>query len=268
VGGQALADRYAYVPALGLYVALAFGVRDGVAAFPSWRRPAAVAALASLLVLAPVSAQQLQHWRSSLNLFAHTLDVTRNNSVAHTHYGNALLAARRPQEAMEHYGRAEQLHPGLAWNDIGLGNALLQTGRPADARLVFGRALERMPGSRDALIGLGNAQLAAGDAGAAFASFRQAIEVDPASAEAWNNAGAALGSLGELGRAIGYFEQALARRPDYPDAARNLARARAGGSDPSSAASASPRKPISSTRIPEKPCRRSGTGAAVSSTRT
>lgn len=228
VGDQAFADRYTYVPALGLYGAVAWGLRDLVTSFPRGRVAAATGAAAASIALAGVASGQVRHWQDSLTLFEHTLDATRANTVAHTHYGNALLASGRFAEAIDHYQAANALHPGLAWNHVGLGNALLQLRRFGEARRAFASALAVDPDSPDAHIGMGNAYLAEREARAAFDSFRRAVELAPDSAEAHNNAGAALGAMGDLERAIGYFEAALQRRPGFAEAAANLARARQG----------------------------------------
>ncbi len=226
VGDQAYADRYTYLPALGIYLLVVVFARRALEAFPRWSRWALAGFGSVLVALAVAASAQRAYWKDSLTLFDHTLRVTRDNTVAHTHYGNALLAAGRPAEAAAQYQAADAIHPGLAWNYVGLGNALLQMQRVSEARQAFEFALAVNPDLFDAYIGMGNVRLAERNPRAALESFWRAIELAPDSAEAQNNAGAALGALGDLAGAIGYFEAALARRPEYPDAATNLARAR------------------------------------------
>ncbi len=225
VGDQAYADRYVYLPALGIYIALAWSL-CGSASGSAARRAAAAAATAAVLALASVASVQVGHWRDSLTLFEHTLRVTSNNTVAHTHYANALFGAGRASDAVDHYRAADTIHPGLAWNHVGLGNAWLQMQQFAEARAAFSSALAADPTSVAAHVGLGNTQLAERDAPAALESFRRALELAPDSAEAHNSVGVALATMGDLEGALGHFEAALRLRPYYAQAAANLARAK------------------------------------------
>lgn len=107
VGAQSMADRYAYLPLVGLAIALAWGAPDLLAATGMTSRARrvglAVAALASLAALFTVSAVQLRVWRDSESLFRHALAVTRDNFIAHAHLGDALLASGRAEEAARHW---------------------------------------------------------------------------------------------------------------------------------------------------------------------
>jgi tetratricopeptide (TPR) repeat protein len=133
VGSQAMADRYMYLPLVGLSIAVAWGIPE---LLPDWRWKRvglALAAVAAVAGLAATAARQLHHWRDSEALFEHALQVTRDNHVAHAYLGSALLERGRTQAAIEHYSEAVRLRPdflsaanNLAW--------LLATGENEELR--------------------------------------------------------------------------------------------------------------------------------------
>ena len=126
VGSQAMADRYMYLPLIGLAIAVAWGVPEllGALVGDARRRRAllALAAGASVALLAGTAILQVRHWRDSVALFEHALSVTRGNSIAHAHLGAALLERGEVESAIVHWRKAARLRPGsldvannLAW---------------------------------------------------------------------------------------------------------------------------------------------------------
>ena len=122
VGSQAMADRYVYLPAVGVAIAVVWTLAEGVADRRAARLALASAAAAVLLALGLASRVQLAHWRDSFALFEHALRVTRGNAIAHAKLGDALLAEGRRSEAIGRYREALRLIPGyletqnnLAW---------------------------------------------------------------------------------------------------------------------------------------------------------
>ena len=153
VGSQAMADRYSYLPLVGLALALAFGLPEAPSARRAWRRALALAGLAVLASLFAVARLQLRHWRDSEALFRHALAVTAENPIAHAHLGAALLEAGRTAEAIAHYRESIRLRPdsvpvvnALAW--------LLATTPEADLRnpylaVQLAERAVRLTGGRD-----------------------------------------------------------------------------------------------------------------------
>ena len=227
VGVQAMADRYTYVPLIGIFVLVSWALADWVERRRQLRVAAATASAAALIALAWLSRQQVGHWRDTLSLFGHALAHTEANPIAQVHFASALQELGRFDEAAEHYRAALSFQPDDPYALTGLGNSLLRTGRSVEARHAFDAAIESGADLPEAFIGLGNYYMAQRDAASAYRAFHRAIELDPDSAEASNNAGAALASGGDVRAAIPHFEQALRLRPGYPDAARNLSAARA-----------------------------------------
>jgi len=227
IGSQAVADRYAYVPLLGIFVMIAWGLADAV----QWKArlgPFAIGgALAALAGLGALSHAQAARWRDSLTLFAHTLSVTDSNPVSQVHYANALQDQGRLEEAVSHYRAALALAPTYEDARIALGNALLKLGRIAEATPLLTSAAAAHPDSELTQLALGNARLATGDLDGALTAFRRAIELSPELAPAYNDAGVALAKQGRVAEAIPFFEEAVRLRPDLTDAARNLEVARA-----------------------------------------
>ena len=226
VGSQALADRYTFVPLLGIFIAAAWALGDAVRRRPALRPLAVWGSLVVLALLGVQSHAQVARWRDTLTLFAHALAVTPDNAVSRVQYANALQDAGRIDEAIGHYRAALALAASDLDAQVALGNALLKQGRLAEATPLLQAAVAAHPESELAQMGLGNARLEAGDLDGALAAFVRAVELAPALAPAHNAAGVALARAGKLRQAVAQFERALELRPDLEEAARNLETAR------------------------------------------
>jgi hypothetical protein len=147
VGWQARADRYTYIPLIGIFLGVAWAVSDRFA-----ERPALFGSLASaVLVMLGIGAfAQAGYWRDSETLFRHALAVTDNNSVAHNNLGTALLRRGLPSQAEEHFAEAVRIDPSFADAHSNLGVALGRQGMIDEAILEFQRALDLEPDHPDA----------------------------------------------------------------------------------------------------------------------
>ena len=190
VGMQAHADRYMYLPLIGLTLALAFLVADVVRERPALRVVLAVAATLTLAALAIVTTRQTRYFRDPIALHTRTVDVTQNNFVAHHRLANALQRAGRLAEAEREFGSALALQPRRADLRLGLGDVLARSGRVEEA----------------------------------IAQYRLAIAADPRAARAHANLGLALASSGQLDEARLQFERALALTAPGPQGADGRAR--------------------------------------------
>ena len=222
VGAQAMADRYTYVPLIGLFIMVAWGVPDLVG---SWRyaKPALTVAAASLLVALMVCTSfQVKHWKNSLSLFEHALRVTINNSQIHNNLANVLTQKGMLQEAITHYTKALEISPNYADAHTNLGVALAKQGRLEDAIKHYSAALRIKPKSPETHNNLGVALYSQGDVLGAIENYMTAVQLKPDYAEAHNNLGNGLAQQGRLAEAKVHYAKALTIRADYPEAHNNL----------------------------------------------
>ncbi|MGD8381071.1 MAG: tetratricopeptide repeat protein [Syntrophobacterales bacterium] len=272
VGSQAMADRYTYLPLVGLFIALAWGVP---CLFAGWRHRQSMLAILATIVLVSFTVctwLQLRHWQNSITLFQHTLQVTTNNHFAHNNLGVALAQDGRLNEAISHYSEALRLKPGAfeVHNNLAnalaaqgsvneaiqhyfealrlepdydkahnnLGNVLAGTGRGEEAIIHYSEAIKINPDYAGAHYNLANALAAQGSVDEAIQHYFEALRILPDWAGAHNNLGVSLEKSGKLKEAIAHYHEALRIRPDYAKARNNLERAlrlmgeSAGGSIP------------------------------------
>ncbi|MBI3932699.1 MAG: tetratricopeptide repeat protein [Acidobacteria bacterium] len=212
VGSQSMADRYAYVPLLGPFVALVWGLADLAAARRATPALAALG-LAVLAALGVAAHRQVGHWRSSLALFEHARAVTRDNYVAFTNLGLAYNKEKRWDDAIASFRRALRIQPrsAEAWGHMGL--AFAKKGKTDEAIEALSKALAIYPDSLHAHNNLGVA-LRRRDPARAVDHLRRALVLDPEFAEAHVNLGAAFFEAGDEAGARRAFDDALALAPD------------------------------------------------------
>jgi Flp pilus assembly protein TadD len=209
VGSQSMADRYTYLPLIGLFIMLCWSVPSR--AMERWHLKAitCVAAAAVLAVCAALSRVQVEYWRDSETLFRRALDVTRDNWVAHDGLGVVLEQTGRISEAIGHLEQALRIKPDFAEAHCNLGIALGQAGRIPEAIGHLEQALRIKPDFAEAHYNLGVALMASGRIPEAIEHYQQALRIKPDYVEAHYNLGVALGQAGRIPEAIGHLEQAL-----------------------------------------------------------
>ena len=222
VGEQAVADRYTYLPGVGLSLAVAWSGVELVRRRPSMKPVVVTAAAAVLVALAAASWVQVGYWRNNVTLYEHALAVTEDNYVAHTNLGTALLAENRVPEALRQYQEALRIDPKAAHAHADLGVALAAGGDTSAALEAFQRALAL--DERDAGTHVRVADLLAGQGrlADAVAHYRAAAALEPASASVHNNLGFLLAAQGNLGEAVDQYGQALRADPNLAAAHNNM----------------------------------------------
>jgi protein O-mannosyl-transferase len=218
VGFQARADRYTYLPHIGLYLMATWGVAD---LFPPWQyrsRILGAIASATIVALSWCSAKQASYWRNSESLWTHTLAVTSPNPIAHNNLGNYLLEHDRLEEAIDHFQMSVNIRPSYAEGENNLGVALTKQGRTDEAIAHLKKVLELNPDDDKAYYNLGNVFLQKGELDEAIAAYQKGLATQPNYAEAHYNLGIALAKKGEPNPAIAQFEQAVQAKPDYAQA--------------------------------------------------
>jgi tetratricopeptide (TPR) repeat protein len=146
VGGQAMADRYAYIPLVGLSIVLAWGVDDLVRTRPLFKKAAAALSVLLMVAMALVTWRQVGYWKNSVTLFRHAIEVTTDNWRAYENLGSALATQGKVKEAQAYFSKAYELNPySRAELYVRSGNYMLRQGRTAEAIVNYRKALEIIP---------------------------------------------------------------------------------------------------------------------------
>ena len=216
------ADRYTYLPQIGLYLLLTWAAAELCAGWRHRRVMLGGCATVILVALIFCARAQTAYWRNSELLWTHTLACTSDNFIAQNNLGNALVQEGAVDEAIAHFQKALQIKPDYAEAHNNLGNALLQKGSVNEAMVHYQKALQIQPDYADAHYNLGNALLQRGAVDEAIVHFQKALQIQPDYAKAHNNLGNALLQKGAVDEAIAHYQKALQIQPDYADAHYNL----------------------------------------------
>jgi tetratricopeptide (TPR) repeat protein len=221
VGAQAMADRYTYVPGIGLAVAVAWG---GHHLLGAWRRgrPLLAAGAAALVLLSIVTWRQVGFWTDHVTLFQHAVDATDSNAHAHGGLALGLRRAGRLDEALVEAREASRLEPENArfWlTEAAMARELRQLPEAYDAAQ---RAVALDPGVGLAWTTLADVEADLGRPSAAVDALRNAVRLDPSNVSAWSNLGILLQGTGNATDATEAFQAAVRAAPENPVPWRNL----------------------------------------------
>ena len=215
VGSQAMADRYAYIPLLGIFVMTVWGATD----FAEWKKlnsATTSTAACILLALAALTYRQLGYWKDSMTLWSHALAVTKNNFFAEDGLGGALLLEGRLDEAYSHYQRAAAIMPNEPMSHANIGAYLQQRGRLREAIQQYEIAIPLCGDSRlraAIYVKLGSAYQGTGHPKEAERSFDTALELDPTQFSAWLAKGDLALQQSKPDNAIQDFSRSLQLQP-------------------------------------------------------
>jgi tetratricopeptide (TPR) repeat protein len=235
VGVQAMADRYTYVPLIGLFVIIAFAAADLFKNFPLKKYVLSTLAIATLVACILTTSAQLKHWKDSASLFEHTLAVTKNNYTILNNYGNLLCDLGKPEEAVQKLTEATKLFPNASDIRNNLGVALKKLGRIDDAIEQYNIALRLDPNYATAHCNLGVALMTKGDYDAAIEHYKIYLGLDPNTTDLRQELALALVKQGRVNDAVGQFQKALDARPDSAEVLGNLGYALAQSGKPQQA---------------------------------
>ena len=222
VGIQSRADRYTYLPLIGVFMMVAWAIPDGVVEQRMRKTMVALVAVVLLGVCAVLSRRQVSYWQNGVTLFEHALAVTQDNHVAYYNLGSALAREGRIAEALGQFEEALRLKPRNADVHFNLGLALALLGRTSEAVEHYEQALQISPNDAARQYTLANILRKAGRAPEAIGRYEQLLRLKPDFAEAHFNLGLALSQAGRFDNAVGQFEQALRLKPEHADAHFNL----------------------------------------------
>src|SRR6266576_585324 len=223
VGGQTMADRYFYIPSIGLLIAVVFGLAD--IAKTGRVAPSLSAAIAGmvLLVLATLTNAQIHLWSDSFTLFKHTLAVTPPNLVIENSLGIAMDNSGRYDEAAAHFEKALQVQRDHYEVLVNMGVTRYHQGQLPEAIEYYQAAMRSQPDAPEAHAQLALALWKQNRNEAAYDEVRRASQLAPKDANIRNYLGIALGRLGRFPEAIDQLHQALRLNPNSADAHSNLA---------------------------------------------
>jgi len=256
VGGQSMADRYTYLPAIGVFIMAAWGVPD-LARRLRYRK-GILALLATMVIIASAATtwKQLGYWQDGISLYRHALLVNSNNhlanfnlavdltekgdldgaieayrasldgntfiSEAHNNLGFVLAKKGDWDAAIKEYQLSLWMNPKDTRSLLNLGDAFAQKGDLKEAIKEYRQVLVLTPDNTDAYINLGNALTRNGELDAAIETYRTVLRIIPANTDVHNNLGAALARKGDLDAAIGEYQVALRINPANSDAHTNM----------------------------------------------
>lgn len=226
VGRQAMADRYTYIPLIGLIIMISWGGAELLAARQAGRRAAGAIAAIVIAALSVAAWNQTGYWKNSYLLFEQALKVTNNNYVAHDGFGDALLERGRYAEALSHYKEALRINPDYADRVLvnyveansGLAGSLMKTGRFAEAANLYTDILAVRPNDIGALNNKAIAMAQQGRLDEAVPLLLKSIEVKPNDIGARLNLCLIFEQLGKIGEARAHAAKALEISPDNADA--------------------------------------------------
>jgi len=225
VGSQPRADRYTYLPEIGLYILVTWGA---MRLFDKWRHKREVLAIAALFIIGvfvTLSYFQTSYWLNSETLWRHTVDVTSRNYIAQNNLAGTLLERGQLNDAIANYREALEIKPDVAQVQSNLGNALLREGNVEEAIVHLQKALQIDPAYAEAYNHMGSALMKKGQAGEAIAHYQKAVQLNTSYADAYNNLGVAFLRSGQVDQAIADYKKAVAINPESAEMQYNLGNA-------------------------------------------
>jgi tetratricopeptide (TPR) repeat protein len=222
VGVQSMADRYTYLPLIGLFVILSWGTAHLIG---NWRyKKIALSVFSAVLcfLLVATARAQVSYWKNSINLFEHALKVTTGNYVIHNNLGFELMLQGKTDRAIKHYDDALSINPDFEIAHINLGSALFSQGKKAESFAHYQNVLKDKPEFAGVHYNFGVLLLRTDRIDDAIFHFQKALSVKPDYAEVYNGLGAAMVSQGKIKEAMANFRQAIRIKPDLVAAITNL----------------------------------------------
>ncbi len=222
VGQQALADRYTYIPLIGIFVAVAWSLGAMVERFRWSRWPIALACTVVTVACVYRTNVEVRYWKSSITLFERATQVTENNSLAYYNKGTQELSDGKLEDAEKSYLEAIRIKPDYINAHLNLGISRMRRGLNAEAEEPFREILRLRPDHADAHLNLGTVLYRQERYAEAAEAYRELLRVDPDRASGHYSLGLALQQLGQREGAQAEYEQALKLKPDYSEPERAL----------------------------------------------
>jgi protein O-mannosyl-transferase len=239
VGAQAMADRYSYVPLIGIFVAVAWAAHEVLMAAPRWRVPVVAAATVAMAALAVTSWVQAGTWQNSRVLWQHAIDVTTGNHLAYNNLGVVLVHEGELERAERSFQEALRLLPEFRDAQLNLANIYTvyalryrDAGRYDDALTHFNKAVAFQPPNSEIYMALGRTHFEVQNYPQAVEAYAEAVRLEPGRADARLSLGIALERAGDYNAAERQITEALRLQPDLDAARTALARVRRKAASP------------------------------------
>ena len=221
-GEQAMADRFTYIPSLGVTILAIWGTYEPTRGLRYQKIALSVAGLAAVILCLGLTRQQLWYWKDNETLYRHALAVTENNYMAHNNLGVVLDKKGQTEEAIRQYRQAIRIKPNFALAHYNLGVVLYEIGQTEEAIREYRETIRYIPS--DALVhnNLANALVAQGRTDEAINQYQEAIRLKPDDFFAHSNLGVAFFNRGQPDNAISEYQKAIRLKPDSFEACYNL----------------------------------------------
>jgi tetratricopeptide (TPR) repeat protein len=242
IGEQGHADRYTYLPHIGLFLLIAWTAADFSTAWRLRRRYLWLVATTTIAVLSYIAVVQTSFWKNSEDLWNHTLSVTSNNDFAHNNLGFLFLRRGELDKAISHFETALKIRSGNSQPRYNLGTALVHTnlanalareGRSEEAVMHYEEAVKLRPDYGDAYYNFGSVLFQQGRIDDAIAEWEKALAIQPNDAGAHTSLGNAFLKKGWPDKAIAHYQKAVEIDPREVNACNNMAWVLATSSDAS-----------------------------------
>jgi protein O-mannosyl-transferase len=222
-GIQAMADRYTYVPLIGIFIVIAWGIPDLLEKCPYKKKRIMTASAAIIFPLLIIQTYyQTGVWQNSRTLFEHAIAVTERNDVAHNNLGLYFMNQGKAYEAAGHFREAVLIRPGNVKYLNNLGIALIRQNRYEEAIACYRLAVANEPRFADSYYNLADAYFFSGKETDALENYNRALALKPGNAVAENNIAMLLIHRGKMDEAVVYLEAAIAHSPSFADPQNNL----------------------------------------------
>jgi tetratricopeptide (TPR) repeat protein len=221
VGEQAMADRYTYIPLIGLFIFIAWGVPDLLKKWQYRKIFLGLSAVVILSVLTVSTLSQASHWKNGITLFENAVKVTENNYKAQNNLGTA-WGQIDFDKAIYHYKESLKIRPNYVRALYNLGTALTEKGDYDEAILYFTRVLKINPKKTDARMNMANVLFKQGKSDKAVFHYNEILKFDSEHAYTHSNLAYVLSTQGKFDEAISHYRQALRINPEYVKAYYNL----------------------------------------------
>jgi tetratricopeptide (TPR) repeat protein len=222
VGSQSMADRYTYIPSIGILMILVWGTCRMAGGWRWWNIILGATGGVLILVCIVLTRHQIDYWKDGVSVWSRAVAVTENNYAAHNNLGRAFYLQGRMDEAIREIQEVTRLNPGFAEAYCNMGRAYVAKGRVDEAIACYQKALEVRPDYVAAHNSLGSLLLQKGQVDQVLVHCQKALELEPDNVTARNNLGFAFSLMGRLDEAVAQLQKVVEIQPDNEVARNNL----------------------------------------------